>query len=156
MNGTPEAQVTFTDIGDDTRGGDTSADEASRTPAAGYWAGITIDGSKAHAKFEHAQIRFASTAIAVDSCSPEMSYVTLKDNGTGVSVVGSGANPSISESRIFDNTIGATATGEAELDATRNWWGAADGPQTETLAGSGSKVSGNVNVEDFLTSDPDM
>lgn len=57
---------------------------------------------------------------------------------------------SIEQSCIVNNTYTAvTNEGDEPIDASHNWWGAADGP---TSTGHGDSVSSSVTVTPFLTS----
>jgi hypothetical protein len=102
---------------------------------------------------------------------------TIINNSEGVVAENSTGAWTISESRILNNerngvTIGNSTSGDGlilhentitsnqnagllhngtgQVNATRNWWGAADGPSGD-FTGSGEKVFGNVTVQPFYT-----
>ena len=102
---------------------------------------------------------------------------TIINNSEGVVAENSSGAWTISESRILNNkrngvTIGNSTSGNGlilhentitsnqnagllhngteQVNATRNWWGAADGPSGD-FTGSGEKVFGNVTVQPFYT-----
>jgi len=70
----------------------------------------------------------------------------LADSGYG------GVSTTVNFNNIYDNAnYGVKNTGYQTVDATNNWWGAADGPAGEG-PGTGDVVSVNVDYDPWLTS----
>jgi hypothetical protein len=70
--GSAAAPVVFTDIGDDTAGGDTNGDHTQPVP--GSWDGIAVDDG-ANALLRYAHVRYAVTAILKTGAGP----LTMED-----------------------------------------------------------------------------
>lgn len=70
---------------------------------------------------------------------------------TGVQsgALASGASVSATQNCIMGNTTGVSVASGAILNATHNWWGAANGPKP---SGSGNAATGSVSTSPFLKS----
>lgn len=81
----------------------------------------------------------------------EGSAVLANDEG-GIRADGVTGNWSVHESDLSDNGEYSLNASDAEstIDATRNWWGASDGP-SGLFGGSGSSVAGPASVRPFYT-----
>ncbi|MBA7483698.1 hypothetical protein ES708_27022 [subsurface metagenome] len=85
-----------------------------------------------------------------------MGDVTILSNGisdfnTGILVeIVATSGISIHGNSIVGNTCGVNYLGSDVVDATNNWWGAADGP-SGVGSGSGDAVSANVDYDPWLT-----
>ncbi len=77
---------------------------------------------------------------------------SILGNTTGVRVAGPSEGVVITDSQIEGNVTGIRNQSVPAVDATGNYWGAADGPST--LGGSGDSYFGNVAAGEFLTSLP--
>lgn len=77
----------------------------------------------------------------------------FQQNGIGVWLSGNAGGVSVEFSNFLnDTTYGAENDGEYTLDATNNYWGAADGPScVEVCSGSGDAISGSVDFSGFAT-----
>ncbi len=62
--GTAEAPAVFTSHLDDSAGGDSNADGAATSPAAGNWSGITLNDSSLGNTISHAQLRYGNVLTA--------------------------------------------------------------------------------------------
>ena len=63
----------------------------------------------------------------------------------------------LNQSNISGNEVGATYTGAETIDATNNWWGAADGPSGDG-PGNGDSVDGtsgggSIDFDPFLSAE---
>jgi len=74
----------------------------------------------------------------------------VQDNSNGVMVNSSADGVLVNNNAISGNTAGAENTDSAELNATCNWWGNADGPSGNG-PGSGDTVSMNATFQPWLT-----
>jgi hypothetical protein len=88
VNGTVEAPVQFTSVADDSVCGDINGDGDSTSPIAGDWTGIRFSGPSAKGFFDHAEIRYADTAIhgAAEGARVEIDNGVLTDGNFGVYV----------------------------------------------------------------------
>ena len=150
VNGTEDNPVVFTSTKDTTHGGKTND---SATPAApGDWGSIKFqEGSTGTVR--NAQIYYASSAILATDSSPELTHCQLRNSSIGIQATGSSASPTITLSSIVGNGQGAVAQSGATINASENWWGAADGPKGQGT-GSGDSVSEGVDWSDPLTKEP--
>ncbi|PXF60373.1 MAG: hypothetical protein C4B58_00625 [Deltaproteobacteria bacterium] len=151
----------------------------SETPAPGDWYGVyftslTGDGSMlGHTIVEYAGL--SNYGIYIDGPSPTIDSCTIRHSSTyGVRVNGSGAEPAINCNTITANDVGIYVSGNANpqindndirgnttygvrnlnssqvVDASDNYWGAADGPSGEGL-GTGDAITVNVLYAPFAT-----
>jgi hypothetical protein len=151
--GTQDAPVVLTNLHDDERAGDTNGNEGASKPEDRAWDGIQF-APDASGEIRFAEIRHATTAISVNGCSPTIESVVLEANGVGISATGAGGQPTITGSSFIENGAGATTSGDGEIDARNNWWGATDGPAGMNLTGTGDSVTEGVRFEPFLESEP--
>jgi len=77
---------------------------------------------------------------------------SILNNNTGIRIAGASEGVAIHDSHIEGNLTGIRNQSTLAVDATDNFWGAADGPIN--LGGTGDSYTGNVNADGFLTSIP--
>ena len=81
VNGTDGTPVIFTELRDDTAGGDTNGDGGSTLPAPGGWNGMYVRNN-ANASFEYAEIRYGG-AVFFNGDSTAPHYGNLRKDGAG-------------------------------------------------------------------------
>ena len=106
---TPEENITFTSIRDDSIGGDTDNDDGAYWPLPGDWGAITYNDSSSDAQdiLDYVQIRFGGSgnvSIAINSAAPVVTNSTIAfSKGNGINL-GTSANPTISNNTITSCT----------------------------------------------------
>jgi hypothetical protein len=182
--GLPESPVVFTSLKDDANGGDTNNDGPGSAPQRGDWAGLDVQGSSAtlsHARVLYgglqggpmlsavggstltvirSDLRLASaTALqASGGTVVSVSSSVVSDNGTGLDIGGECV------ARIHGSSVAANAQygvnntalpRRPQIDARGNWWGSPTGPvHPSNPAGTGDRVSDDVNFDQFLNKAP--
>ena len=166
----PESLIVFTSSRDDFYGGRTDTSSVLNPPTNGNWSYVQVEATalSANTHFHNCIFRYGgsgstlgalraiNSSFAVDSC-------LFAYNSVGVSVEGS-ANPSVTGSSLYGNFYNAMVNNGTSFctNATGNWWGAANGPNDAnatadvcgagaTNAGSGDKVTNNINYSGFAT-----
>jgi len=168
----------------DAVGGITAA--PGNTPAAGDWRGVAVEKSAASAgglSLSEMTVRYAgasgAAALSFRNYATDLRYLQISDsivglrvrgavaprwenlglfrNGIGVEIDGN-ATPLITGSFLADNTTFGVVnrTPVTLVQATGNWWGAANGP-TDALGnpgGTGSPVSTGVNYGGWTSTVP--
>jgi len=166
----PDSLVVFTSYRDDTYGGDTNNDGAATVPAQSDWNYITVDGTAIdpQVRFKNTLFRYggSGTTTGVLRCvnsSPTADSCMFMYNAVGVSVEGA-SNPTLRGCSFVSNVnYGVNNTGNSFcVNAEGSWWGAASGPNDNSAtadlcglglnAGSGDRVSNNVDYAPFATS----
>ncbi len=165
----PESLIVFTTIKDDFYGGDTNGDSTATAPANGNWQSVVVENSAidAQVRFRNCVFRYGGSgsnvgALRCISSSPTVDSCLFAYNTIGVSAEGS-SNPVIHGCSLFGNTSRAVYNGNTGfcIDASGNWWGAANGPSDAsatvdlcgltTNAGSGDVVDDDVDYLPFAT-----
>ncbi|MEQ1833445.1 MAG: FlgD immunoglobulin-like domain containing protein [Candidatus Eisenbacteria bacterium] len=168
--GRTDSLVVFTSYRDDFYGGDTNNDGALTSPTASDWNYITIDGTAIdpQVRFRNTVFRYGGSgttqgALRCVNSSPSVDSCLFSFNAVGISIEGA-SNPLIHGSSFFGNTqFAVNNTGNSFCaNAEGNWWGAVNGPNDASStadlcglglnAGSGDKVSNNVDYLPFATS----
>jgi len=166
----PESLIVFTSSRDDFYGGRTDTSSATTPANFNNWTAVQIEATalSANVRFHDCVFRYGgsgstngalraiNSTFAVDSC-------IFAYNGVGASIEGS-ANPSITGSSLYGNNYDAMVNNGTSFctNATGNWWGAANGPNDSnaaadvcgagaTNAGSGDKVTNNINYASWAT-----
>ena len=166
----PESLIVFTSYRDDFYGGDTNNDGLATTPAAGNWNYVWVDGTAIdpEVRFKNCVFRYGGSgstqgALRAVNSSPSADSCIFAYNSVGVTAEGA-SNPSVNGCSIYGNTnFGINNTGNSFcVNAEGNWWGAASGPNDASAtvdlcalganAGSGDKVSDNVDYDPWATS----
>jgi hypothetical protein len=106
--GTAEAPVVFTSIGDDTAGGDTGGDGSAAVPGPMDWGGLLVPAESSDAVMALNNVRLSFASVAVDVQGP--SLVKLRG-------------------RVLGSAVGVRSTGVL-VDATGVDWGSPLGPNT--------------------------
>jgi hypothetical protein len=165
-----ESLIVFTSYRDDAYGGDTNGDGATTPPAAGDWNYITIDGTAidAQCRFKNCLFRYGGSgttlgALRAVNSSPSADSCLFAYNSVGISVEGA-SNPTARGCSFIGNTqFAINNTGNSFcVNAENSWWGATNGPNDASAtadlcglglnAGSGDKVSNNVDYSPYATS----
>lgn len=108
-----------------------------------HGATLTVDGSTISSNVS------GGIGTTIESITTITNSIISDHSETGV--YSSGGPTTITDSCITDNAQGVFSRPDTPLvDATNNWWGAADGP-SGAGPGSGDPVSNNVNFTPFLT-----
>ena len=166
----PDSNIVFTSYRDDFYGGDTNNDGATTAPIAGEWEYVTIDGTAIdpQCRFRNCVFRYGGSgstlgALRAVNSSPTADSCLFAYNSVGISVEGS-SNPTARGCSFLGNTqFAINNTGNAFcVNAEGSWWGAANGPNDASAtadlcglgsnAGTGDKVSNNVDYVPFATS----
>lgn len=88
LAGTALAPVIFTDVLDDSVGGDTNGDGSATGPAEGAWRGIHLRAGSDASVLDHAELRYAGrflSALEMSDTAPTIRDCTVRDSvGTGV------------------------------------------------------------------------
>jgi hypothetical protein len=154
VQGTPDAPVSLTSLHDDSVGGDTLGDGATRSPSPGDWLGIGVNaGAQLHLTYGRVEYAGNGSAAIVNSGGMvvidqgliahsqkngigslpgsvlTVTHSVIRDNGTrGIST---GGPATIIYSDIMNNGeygVYSYAT-EGFLLAEQNYWGSPDGPR---------------------------
>ncbi|MBX2998122.1 MAG: Ig-like domain-containing protein [Caldilineaceae bacterium] len=132
---------------------------SAATPAAGDWYYIQVDGS---ARLRHCTVAYGgrggSNMLRLYASNVHVRDCTLRHSqNAGVEVI-NGVLPLIIHNRIHDNGLGLrNATANTVVDARRNWWGHASGPNhASNPNGAGNGVSDGILFTPWLAApDPD-
>jgi hypothetical protein len=157
-----DSTIVFTDIRDDSYGGDTNADSINTTPNYNDgWRGIRFaeDAIDASCRLSYCIISYAGDntndgAIVTTNASPTIYYSVLTKNRYGLYATGA-SNPVINNCDIYNNiTMGINNVNQSfNIDAQWNWWGTNTGPtHAGNPGGTGDVVTDMVNYANFLTS----
>ncbi len=146
--GSPAKPITFT----------------GETQRAGIWRGIVIYGGsqKALAQMDYVTVEYGGNDIRganieVGNGQLIAHHTIVRYSQKDGVLFDSGSNGTMLESQIYSNTLygmNNAASATQVVLATNNWWGAPDGPQTQTPAcgtGSGSLVTDGVIFRPVLT-----
>ncbi len=108
--GTTDEPIIFTDIADDTFGGDTNNNGDATSPHAGDWLGINIRASSGNTSIlQHCQFRFggdsglADAAVRITGASPTVEQCTFFQCEKGLTVT-NGGSPLIADNTFESNT----------------------------------------------------
>jgi parallel beta-helix repeat protein len=135
--GASDNPVVFTSYRDDSYGGDTNADGAGSSPAAGDWGGFQLNNSVS--TIQSGVVHYASTAFLVTNSSSSIADSLLSENGTAVSVA-SGA-PTIAGNTFSNNTVHLTQSVSASPGYSGNIF---SGTGDRKIVLTGSSLSGAV------------
>jgi parallel beta-helix repeat protein len=115
-DGTPESQIVFTSLKDDSYGGDTNGDESSTVPGKNDWGGIIFGNTSTRSVLKHVVVKYGGqtwsfplyvmmTAIQVGTSDLVISNSTISDNGNeGIRIWSS--SPKITDNIITKNDTG--------------------------------------------------
>jgi hypothetical protein len=173
VNGTPNQQVIFTSLKDDSVCGDTNGDGNATAPASGDWTGFIFDPGSS-GSLSNIIVRYAQNGVNIRSgvSSPHIEHSTFSNSGRAISISGSYANPQITYNSISNNSTAIYCQSQAQplismcdisgntagvvnadtsvlINAKNNYWGASNGPSGAGL-GSGDSVSQFVDYNPFL------
>jgi PGF-pre-PGF domain-containing protein len=144
------------------RGVDGAAVEATRTEGDWRVRGVTVrnategvDATRAAGDWRvrgtDVEDSVLGAVVAVDTTGDwTVTNATLRGNYRGVNATRAAGAWSVTGSRLAANGLGLDARGAAAGSATRNWWGAADGPNG-VFDGGGDAVRGNALARPFYT-----
>jgi parallel beta-helix repeat protein len=132
--GTSDQPITFTEIRDDTAGGDSNGDFSATQPSPGLWRGIDI-GDNANAAMHHARIRYAG-----------------RNSTPAVTKTGAGSFE-LTSSEITDNDSSALKLDQTEEDISivgclledNNWYGIEATGTLGVLSFDDNDIAGNQN-----------
>ncbi|HZQ37399.1 MAG TPA: NosD domain-containing protein [Dehalococcoidia bacterium] len=113
-----------------------------QTAGGGHPLTATLDGNT---------ISGSGTGIDVDGGALTLLDSCVQRNTTGVLVRNGGTATAFTNAIQRNSSFGLNNTTGTAVDAQLNWWGAASGPAP---AGSGDRISANVNATPFLTRQP--
>jgi nitrous oxidase accessory protein NosD len=114
---------------------------------------IGFGAANVAALFRHNVVRRADVGFAIEETAGFTADVAIEcnrivQNGTGIRTASAGGF--VSRNRIARNGLGLASLASGVLAAERNFWGCPFGPSDPRCDG----VSGNVDVDPFLTSSP--
>lgn len=113
-----------------------------QTAGSGHPLTATLDGNT---------ISGSGTGIDVDGAALTLLDSCVQRNTTGVLVRNGGRTTAFTNAIQRNSSFGLNNTTSTAVDAQLNWWGAASGPAP---AGSGDRISANVNATPFLSQPP--
>ncbi len=113
-----------------------------QTAGSGHPLTATLDGNT---------VSGSGTGVDVDGGSLTLLDSCVQRNATGVLVRNGGTTTAFTNAIQRNSSFGLNNTTGTAVDAQLNWWGAASGPAP---AGSGDRISANVNATPFLTRPP--
>ena len=157
---TPDSTIVFTDLRDDSYGGDSNADSTASLPTSYYpgWSGINFTNQSlnplcqfSHCILQYAGIGNSGSAITVNSISPTITYCAIINNYNGITATGA-SNPVVNYSDIYHNSnYGVNNVNKSfTIDARWNWWGDNSGPTiASNPGGTGQAITDSVNYAPY-------
>jgi pimeloyl-ACP methyl ester carboxylesterase len=173
VNGTRAEPVFFTSNNDDSAGGDTNGNQT--LPRTGDWSGLNFNpANDKKLDVRYAKVRYSSFGISIyssaffknrtvkncefknngygivtNNAEPLVENNVITQNLTGVKDYASIRSAKITNNAIFQNIVGAEASG-GSLDARNNWWGGEAGPNQSNT----DKTTGNVLFDPWIRENP--
>lgn len=118
-NGTGAAPVIFTELRDDSVGGDSNGDAGASQPGIAYWAGLLFSTTADGSRMDHTQVRYAGrngAGISVANAAMTMHRCTVSDcSGFGIDLEES-TEPCVLERPRVERSGGSSAISGVRLD----------------------------------------